>query len=352
MKKVLCLTTVFFVCFLSVTIFCVMQRKSNVELTQECKQYLKDQGVENYKIKKTGNIVEKVSMQREDIEVSDEEVEEKINDELSVAGEFIEITDRSNVKKGDFVEISYSVYLKDKLINSCDKEIIKVGAGYYGKEFEEKLIGIKKGIETEFELVVPDDEKQYAGETENIKVLVSKIEQKEVPVLDDKYVADNYKDIKNVDEYYELIKSQIKKEKELKAQNNKLDEVKKSLNKAYFVEISETEKAAYAEKVYKEYLQMAKSMGVSFEEFANEMFGESKEQFLNNCYDKSIDELETILLYCAYITDSNISASKNEINNYISHNDIKNEMYESKEKMNNYVKYKVLEEKALNKLVK
>ena len=57
MKKVLCLTTVFFVCFLSVTIFCVMQRKSNVELTQECKQYLKDQGVENYKIKKTGNIV-------------------------------------------------------------------------------------------------------------------------------------------------------------------------------------------------------------------------------------------------------------------------------------------------------
>ena len=49
------------------------------------------------------------------------------------------------------------------------------------------------------------------------------------------------------------------------------------------------------------------------------MFGESKEQFLNNCYDKSIDELETILLYCAYITDSNISASKNEINNYISH---------------------------------
>lgn len=352
MKKVLFLITVFIVCFLCVAGFFVMQRNTRVELTQECKQYLKDQGVDDYKIKKIDDNLQKVSMPQENIEVSNEEVEERINDELSVAGEFVEITDRNEVQNGDFVEISYSVYLKDKLINSCDKEIIKVGAGYYGKEFEEKLVGIKKGIETEFEIVVPYDEKQYAGETENIKVLVSKIERKEVPVLDDKYIADNYEDIKNVDEYYELIKSQIKEEKELQARNNKLDEVKIILKKIYCVEISEAEKTSYAEKVYKEYLQMAESMGITIEEFANEMFGESKDQFLNNCYDKSIDELETILLYCAYIADSNISISKNEINNYISENDIQSEQFESKEKMNHYVKYKVLEDKALNELLK
>lgn len=266
MKKVLFLITVFLVCFLCVAVFFVMQRNTRVELTQECKQYLKVQGVEDYKIKKIDNNLQKVSMPQEDIEVSNEEVEERINDELSVAGEFIEITDRDDVQKGDFVEISYSVYLKDKLINSCDKEIIKVGAGYYGKEFEEKLVGIKKGIETEFEIVVPYDEKQYAGETENIKVLLSKIERKEVPVLDDKYIVDNYEDIKNVDEYYELIKSQIKEEKELQARNNKLDEVKIIKKKIYCVEISEAEKASYAEKVYKEYLQMAESMGSTIEE--------------------------------------------------------------------------------------
>ena len=191
MKKVLFLITVFLICFLCVAVFFVVQRNTKVELTQECKQYLKDQGVEDYKIKKTGNIFQKVSIQQEDIEVSNEEVEERINDELSVAGEFIEITDRDDVQKGDFVEISYDVYLKEKLINSCDKEILKVGAGYYGLEFEEKLVGIKKGIETEFEIVVPYNENQNAGEIEKIKVLVSKIERKDIPVLDDKFKFKN-----------------------------------------------------------------------------------------------------------------------------------------------------------------
>lgn len=202
MKKVLFLITVFLICFLCVAVFFVVQRNTKVELTQECKQYLKDQGVEDYKIKKTGNIFQKVSIQQEDIEVSNEEVEERINDELSVAGEFIEITDRDDVQKGDFVEISYDVYLKEKLINTCDKEILKVGAGYYGLEFEEKLVGIKKGIETEFEIVVPYNENQNAGEIEKIKVLVSKIERKDIPVLDDKFIMKNYEDVKNVAEYY------------------------------------------------------------------------------------------------------------------------------------------------------
>ena len=199
MKKVLFLITVFLICFLCVAVFFVVQRNTKVELTQECKQYLKDQGVEDYKIKKTGNIFQKVSIQQEDIEVSNEEVEERINDELSVAGE---ITDRDDVQKGDFVEISYDVYLKEKLINTCDKEILKVGAGYYGLEFEEKLVGIKKGIETEFEIVVPYNENQNAGEIEKIKVLVSKIERKDIPVLDDKFIMKNYEDVKNVAEYY------------------------------------------------------------------------------------------------------------------------------------------------------
>ena len=119
-----------------------------------------------------------------------------------MAGEFIEITDRDDVQKGDFVEISYDVYLKEKLINTCDKEILKVGAGYYGLEFEEKLVGIKKGIETEFEIVVPYNENQNAGEIEKIKVLVSKIERKDIPVLDDKFIMKNYEDVKNVAEYY------------------------------------------------------------------------------------------------------------------------------------------------------
>jgi len=52
-------------------------------------------------------------------------------------------------------------------------------------------------------------------------------------------------------------------------------------------------------------------------------------------------------LYCAYIKDSKISASKDEINNYILDNDVQSELFESEEKLNNYVKYKVLEGKSI-----
>ena len=109
---------------------------TTVDISDESQSYLKDLGIDKYEVKKIGKVTQIKSTYREGITVSDEEVDKVVDDELSVAGKFVEITDRDIVKEGDFVEVSYYVYLNNELVNEAKNEILKVGAGYYGKEFE------------------------------------------------------------------------------------------------------------------------------------------------------------------------------------------------------------------------
>ena len=109
---------------------------TTVDISDESQSYLKDLGIDKYEVTKIGKVTQIKSTYREGITVSDEEVDKVVDDELSVAGKFVEITDRDIVKEGDFVEVSYYVYLNNELVNEAKNEILKVGAGYYGKEFE------------------------------------------------------------------------------------------------------------------------------------------------------------------------------------------------------------------------
>ena len=138
-----------------ITVSCcfIFKQKRKIELSGESIGYLKELKINDfdvtYKNERENEREEVKSVVRKQIIVTDTEVKEYIKDELSLAG--------------DFIEISCDVFVEGKLVNELKQEVLKVGAGYYGKEFEEKLIGIPKNKKIKIEITVPKYEEKYGG---------------------------------------------------------------------------------------------------------------------------------------------------------------------------------------------
>lgn len=333
---------------LSVFICClVFKGKRKIEISSETIGYLKSLKVDDFDVTYNDKSKEVKSVAQKEIIVTNDEIKEYIENELSLAGDFIEIKDRDIVQEGDFIKMSCSVFVEGKLVNKLEQEVLKVGAGYYGKEFEEKLVGVHKNKKTKLEITVPENEEKYAGKIEQIEVRVTKIQYKEEKKLTNEYVKENYEGLKNVDEYYKYVKQKITDEKMLEQQKEIRENIKRQLTNIYWVKIDEKQKAYYAEKKYDEYCEMAKEMGSTLEEFSSTMYGESKKQFLDRCFEEAVNELETIILFGVLAKNKNIHVEERDVEAYINSCEESVNNYENKEDYYDYVRYRLMENKVI-----
>lgn len=345
-KKIVFIWIILLLFLLSIFVYYLFF-KEEIEISYEAVQYLNDLKVTDFNVtyNDKDKIVQKVKQNK--AIVTNEEIKKYIDDELLIAGDFIEIKDRDSVKMGDFVELSCTVFVKGRLVNELKQEVLKVGAGYYGKEFEEKLIGVQKNKKTVFEIIVPKNEEEYAGQKEKIEVLVTKIQYKNEQRLTNEYVRKNFEGLNNIHDYYRYVKQTIADEKNLEQQNKIKNNIKKQLATIYNVKIKEEQKALYAKKIYGEYCKMAESMGVTMEEFSNKIYGKSKKQFANQCYEEAIDDLETIILFGVLSKKEKISVKEKDIKSYINNCKNTKDDFDNSSNYYNYVKYRFMEDKVV-----
>ena len=89
---------------------------------------------------------------------------------------------------------------------------VNLGSGEFDSDIEQQLIGLSKGEEKIVEKVYPKDfeQKQFAGNREQYRVKVAKVEKEELPVLDDDFVQTlNYGNAKTVTELRDLVRKQL-----------------------------------------------------------------------------------------------------------------------------------------------
>ncbi|MBD5089004.1 MAG: hypothetical protein HDT30_09400 [Clostridiales bacterium] len=304
-------------------------------------------GIQNCQITKLGEIPE-CKYTDEEIEVSISEIEENIQLILE-SYEKLKPVDRNVVKKGDFVNLTYTVYCEGKIVNESKGEEIKVGAGFFNEEIERKLIGAKKNKMYSINIQVPkeDENKEYAGKKEEIKYQVNEIYYMFQPQLTDKFVQENY-GLKNIEEFYEYEKNCILEEKKAEQINEKREDIMEELIEKSIFNMDRNYLLDYAEVVYHEYEDMATGYGSSIEEFIKDFFNENLDEFYERCCNEAEKEIKKFLI---------IGAIANKINVDISDKDIE-EKYENLNADNLddmdivLYKYEILEEKVLNYLLK
>ena len=230
-----------------------------------------------------------IELKREEIKVTDKEVEEHILEEAKKNARIEEVSKKS--KNGHILNIDFEGFTKnekEELVafpgGKGEGYDLKLGSNTFIPGFEEQLVGTKKDEEKEISVKFPEEyhAKELAGKDAIFKVKVNTVKEEIVPKIDEELAKDlGYETLeelqKETKENLELEK-ETKQKRELEAQaSDKLLEDSK-------VEVSHDE----VHGLFHQMMEGFARQGISMEMFA-QMLGKTPEE-LHDEYEKEIEK--------------------------------------------------------------
>ena len=142
-----------------------------------------------------------LSVEEDITQVTDQDIQEKIDSLIDEKTTYNNITDRG-VEKGDKIKINYTSYVDGQQTDNQTSYELKVGEEQISEEFDDKMIDLTVGANLEFTIGVdtPDEDGNVKKEDTTYNVTVLSIEEPVVPEFNDAFVAAN-SDYATVDEY-------------------------------------------------------------------------------------------------------------------------------------------------------
>jgi len=142
-------------------------------------------------------------------EVTEEDVDKEMENFRSKGAKMVDAGDDAIIEKGDFAIIDFKGTVDGEPFEGGQSKgyPLEVGSGSFIPGFEDQLIGLKKGEDTNVDVTFPETYfvKELAGKEAIFKVHVQDVKHKELPELTDEYVA-KYSPFKTIAEAREAIK--------------------------------------------------------------------------------------------------------------------------------------------------
>ncbi len=148
-------------------------------------------------------------------EVTDEEVDERINQLLERNARLVSVEDRA-VAEGDITVIDFEGFVDGVAFDGGKGESyeLTIGSGQFIPGFEEQIIGHSIGEEFDVNVKFPTEyTPELADKDAVFKIKLHEIKVKELPEVDDEFAQDAA-DCDTVDEMKKSIKDEIKTQKE------------------------------------------------------------------------------------------------------------------------------------------
>lgn len=204
-------------------------------------------------------------------EITDEDVESRIQMALDGQAETKEITDRA-VQSGDIANIDYVGKIDKKEFEggSAKGYDLTIGSGNFIEGFEDSIIGHKIGETFDWNGKFPDNygNTEYAGKDVVFTITVNSITERKVPELDDKIVEKLSENAKTVKEYKAEVKKQMEEAAQQEYEDTLAGEVwNKVLENAEVKKASEEEQKKMEELLKKLYEAEANQYGMELEDY-------------------------------------------------------------------------------------
>ncbi len=169
-----------------------------------------------------------LGLEKESVEVTDADVEERLDSLLSRQAEW-QIKEGES-KKGDIVVIDFKGFIGDEAFEGGEAKgyELELGSGSFIPGFEEQLEGKVAPVDTEVNVTFPENYQvaDLAGKAARFEVTVHDVKEKVLPELTDEFVKEFTKEAAStVAEYKEKLKEEIKLEKENLAEKSYSDKV-------------------------------------------------------------------------------------------------------------------------------
>ena len=169
-----------------------------------------------------------LGLEKESVEVTDADVEERLDSLLSRQAEW-QIKEGES-KKGDIVVIDFKGFIGDEAFEGGEAKgyELELGSGSFIPGFEEQLEGKVAPVDTEVNVTFPENYQvaDLAGKAAKFEVTIHDVKEKVLPELTDEFVKEFSKEAAStVAEYKEKLKEEIKLEKENLAEKSYSDKV-------------------------------------------------------------------------------------------------------------------------------
>lgn len=152
------------------------------------------------------------------VDVTDAEVEAKIDELRRQHSVLRSADDDYAICRNDVAVVDFQGFHNGTLMREVHNEdySVDVGAGSLGDEFEEKLIGLKKGDKTLYEVEFPPEYPNpiLAGKKVEFKVDVKGVKQRIKPEVDDEFARDVNKEYETVEDLKNGVKRELVQRKE------------------------------------------------------------------------------------------------------------------------------------------
>lgn len=159
-------------------------------------------------------------VEQKEVEVTDEQVDAQIKDMMGRDAKMVVAEEGAVIEKGDFAIIDFAGTVDGEPFSGGEGKgyPLEVGSNSFIPGFEDQLVGLSKGDSTDVEVTFPEDYfvKDLAGKEAIFKVNIQDVKRKELPELNDEYVASKT-DFKTVEELRANYKERMQKAAEANA---------------------------------------------------------------------------------------------------------------------------------------
>lgn len=159
-------------------------------------------------------------VEKKEVEVTDEQVDAQIKDMMGRDAKMVVAEEGAVIEKGDFAIIDFAGTVDGEPFSGGEGKgyPLEVGSNSFIPGFEDQLVGLSKGDSTDVEVTFPEDYfvKDLAGKEAIFKVNIQDVKRKELPELNDEYVAFKT-DFKTVEELRANYKERMQKAAEANA---------------------------------------------------------------------------------------------------------------------------------------
>lgn len=132
-------------------------------------------------------------VEKKEVEVTDEQVDAQIKDMMGRDAKMVVAEEGAVIEKGDFAIIDFAGTVDGEPFSGGEGKgyPLEVGSNSFIPGFEDQLVGLSKGDSTDVEVTFPEDYfvKDLAGKEAIFKANIQDVKRKELPELNDEYVA-------------------------------------------------------------------------------------------------------------------------------------------------------------------
>ena len=256
-----------------------------------------------------GLTVEKVS-----VEVTDEEVAAKLEEEQKKNARTVVVEDRA-VQDGDEVVLDFEGFVDGVAFEGGKGENypLTIGSGAFIPGFEEQLVGVEAEKEVEVNVTFPEEyhSADLAGKAATFKCTVHEIKVKELPELDDDFAAE-VSEFDTLDEYKASIKEKLVEQKVAEAKTKKEDAVVEKAVANATMEIPEAMITTQANQMVQEFAQRMQQQGLTMEQYF-QFTGLTTEKMMEEVRPQAVKRIETRLVLEAIAKAENIEITEEKL---------------------------------------